>query len=255
MLLDGETDTCLRARDTLQVGELLRARIIEVALDLQAKTLQHALADARSHHGDVGDDGVELPIEHRLIDAGYRTGIGVEDLLHLEVRRGVDRVDERPLVVEGDVGVRQLAIDRAEALDHDRLTDLRILVERAFVIVATRGDEVPVEVVALRIADDHDGEHIKLLGIKLCECGELDDLLLTARLTDVADGRVGATVLGEDLQQAVDLPVAALALGVVDGGDEVARCGSLDALLDTKPRRHQVRERDDTQVMADGATE
>ena len=255
MLLDGETDPRLRARDTLQVGKLLRARIIEVALDLQAKTLQHALADTRSHHGDVGDDGVELPVEHRLIDAGYRTGIGVEDLLHLEVRRGVDRVDECPLVVEGDVGVRQLAIDRAEALDHDRLTDLRILVERAFVIVATRGDEVPFEVVALRIADDHDGEHVELLGIELCERGELDDLLLTARLTDVADGRVGAAVLSEDLQQAVDLPVAALALGVVDGGDEVACCGSLDALLDTKPRRHQVGERDDTQVMADGAAE
>ena len=114
---------------------------------------------------------------------------------------------------------------------------------------------MPFEVVALRIADDHDREHVELLGIELCERGELDDLLLTARLTDVADGRVGAAVLGEDLQQAVDLPVAALALGVVDGGDEVACCGSLDALLDTKPRRHQVGERDDTQVMADGAAE
>ena len=39
---------CLRARDTLQVGKLLRARIVEVALDLQAKTLQHALADTRA---------------------------------------------------------------------------------------------------------------------------------------------------------------------------------------------------------------
>ena len=80
-----------------------------------------------------------------------------------------------PTCGRGGCWVRQLTIDRAEALDHDRLTDLRILVERTFVIVATRGDEVPVEVVALRIADDHDGEHIELLGVELCERGELDD--------------------------------------------------------------------------------
>ena len=56
---------------------------------------------------------------------------------------------------------------------------------------------MPVKVVALRIADDHDGEHVELLGIKLCERGELDDLLLTACLTDVADGRCRAAVLSE----------------------------------------------------------
>ena len=31
--------------------------------------------------------------------------VRVEDLLHLEVGRGMDSVDECPLMVEGDVGV------------------------------------------------------------------------------------------------------------------------------------------------------
>ena len=158
--------------------------------------------------------------------------VGVEDLLHLEVRRRVDGVNERPLVIEGDVRVLQFAIDRAEALDHDALPDLDILLQLALSIVASGGDEVAVEVVALRIADDQDGEHIHLLGIELGERRQLHLLLLTTCLTHVADGRIGRAMLGEDLQKAIELPVATLALGIIDRRDEIPIGCSLDTLLD-----------------------
>ena len=91
----------------------------------------------------------------------------------------MDRVDECPLVIEGDIRVLQFAIDRTEALDHDALPDLYILLQLPLCIVASGGDEVAVEVVALRIADDEDGEHIHLLGIELGERRQLHLLLRT----------------------------------------------------------------------------
>ena len=102
-------------------------------------------------------------------------------------------------MVERNIGIGELAIDGAEALNHDSLTNLSILVQRPFVIVATRGDEVPFEGVALGIADDDHSEHIQLLRVKLSKCRELDDLLLTSCLTHVAYGGVGAAMLGKDL--------------------------------------------------------
>ena len=53
----------------------------------------------------------------------------------------------------------------------------------------------------------------------------------------------------------MQLPVASLALGVIDGGHEVGiRCG-LDAALDTLPRGHQVGEGDDTEIVSDGCAQ
>ena len=102
-------------------------------------------------------------------------------------------------MVERNIGIGELAIDGAEALDHDCLTNLSILVQRPFVIVATRSDAVPSDGVALGLADDDHSEHIQLFRIKLSKCRELDDLLLTPCLTHVAYWGVGAAMLGEDL--------------------------------------------------------
>ena len=44
-------------------------------------------------------------------------------------------------------------------------------------------------------------------------------------------------------------------LGVVDGSDEVADGSRQDATLNDLLRGHQVAERDDAQVVADGSTE
>ena len=102
---------------------------------------------------------------------------------------------------------------------------------------------MPLPVVALGIADQHHGEHVDLLGVELRQRRQRHLLLGTPCLPYVADGRIGRAVLGEDLNEAVELPIATLALGVVDGGDEVAIGSGLDAALDAQPGRHEVTQR------------
>ena len=121
-------------------------------------------------------------------------------------------------------------------------------------VVAARCDDVAVADIGLGVADKNDGEHIHLLGVKLAERGHLDFLLVAARLTDIAHWRPGRALLQEQFQQSIELPVTAIGLGIIDGCDEIAHGGSLDAALNDFPRGHQVTQRDDAQVMADGST-
>ena len=105
------------------------------------------------------------------------------------------------------------------------------------------------------VADENDSEHIYIFGVKLGKSCDFDFLLISARLTDKAHRRFGRALLQEQFHQAVQLPVAAIGLGVIDGSDEIARCSSLDAAFDDFPRRHQVAQRNDAQVMADRSTQ
>ena len=166
----------------------------------------------------------------------------------------MDGVQQGPLVVQRDILVAQFALDGAERLNHDLLArfDGFIL---PLAVIAARRDDVAVADIGLRVADEYHGEHVHLLGVKLTQCSHLDFLLIASSLTDIAHGRVGRALLQKQFHQAVQLPVAAIGLGIIDGSDEVAHGGSLDAALDHLPRGHQVAERNDAQVMADGSAQ
>ena len=109
--------------------------------------------------------------------------------------------------------------------------------------------------VRLGIANDDDGEHIDVLRVEVGEGSGLHLLLVAPGLTDIAYGRRCRPPLQEQFLQPVELPVAPVRLGIVDGSHEVPFGGSTDAALDDLPRRHQVRERYDAQVVADGGSQ
>ena len=102
------------------------------------------------------------------------------------------------------------------------------------------------------IADEYDGEHVDVLRVELGKGGDLDFLVVATRLTDVAHRGLRRAHLQEEFHEAVELPVAPVRLGIVDGCDEIAAGCRLDAALDEFPGRHQVGERDDAQVVTDG---
>ena len=142
----------------------------------------------------------------------------------------------------------QLAPDGAKRLHHD-LRAKRPLRLGVSLIIAARSDHPPVGHKRLRVADEHDGEHIHILWVQLAERGQPHLLLRTARLAHISYGSVCLAFLQHQLLQPVELPVAAVRLGVVDGSDEIGLGSGHDATLDDLPGSHQVRQRDDAHVV------
>ena len=176
--------------------------------------------------------------------------VGMQQLLHLEVGRGVDSVQQGPLVVEGDVGMLQFAFDGAEAAYHDVLPDgsSRSVV---FPIISAWRDERSLPLIGLGVTDDDDGKHVHIFGVEVLQRGDVYFLFGSACLADVAHGCLGRAVfLQEDFLQAVELPVAAFTFGVVDSRHEICLGSSPDALLDAFPGSHQVAQGDDTEIMS-----
>ena len=124
MLLHGQADACLAACDAKRRGHLGHARIAEVALGLDAQTLECAFSDAARHHRHVGHDGLQLARFHLIEYSLYSPFVCIEDILHVEVGSGVDGVQQSPLVVEGVVVAAQFALDGAERLHHDLLSTI-----------------------------------------------------------------------------------------------------------------------------------
>ena len=79
-------------------------------------------------------------------------------------------------------------------------------------------------------------------------------LFLPPCLTYKAYRSILRTPFQEDFLQAVKLPVAPIALGIIDGCDEIGLCRSHNTLFNLCPRRHQIRERNHTEVMSHGST-
>ena len=181
----------------------------------------------------------------------------MEDILHVEVGGGVDGMEQCPEVTQWVVLTTELALDGSERLYHDLLPLFLSdrIAEHTVTIIAAGRDDLAVGDIRLRIADKDDGEHIHIFGVKGTEGGHTDNLILATSLTDITHRGVGTALLQEEFLQTVELPVAAMRLGVVDGGDKVAYCCRLDAALYLFPRSHQVGEGDDAEVVADGGTQ
>ena len=192
----------------------------------------------------------------------------MEDILHIKVGCGMDGMEQRPEVAQWVVLTTELALDGTEGLYHDLLTlflrdriaehaiaTSQRIAEHRVAIVAAGRDDLAVGDVRLRVANEDDGEHIHILGVKGTEGGHTDSLILATSLTDITHRSVGTALLQEEFLQTVELPVAAMRLGVVDGGDKVTYYCRLDAALYLFPGSHQVGEGDDAEVVTDGGTQ
>ena len=72
---------------------------MRVAFHLHAKSAQRSLADARGRHGDIGNDGAQLSFYYFMIEGLNGMGIGVKNLLHLEVCGRMDGMEQGPFLV------------------------------------------------------------------------------------------------------------------------------------------------------------
>ena len=93
--------------------------------------------------------------------------VGVENVLHVEVGRRVNSVQQCPLVAKRQILVLEFALDGAEALYHDALTwfDAALLTIFITVVAAGRNEGV-VPSVRLRVADDENGKHVDVLRVQ-----------------------------------------------------------------------------------------
>ena len=144
----------------------------------------------------------------------------------------------------------QLTLDGAEALDHNPLPDVDALLTLHLAVVSARRDEGVAYGVRLRVADQHDGEHVRLLGVKVGQRGDGRRLAVSPSLPHDSHGRLRCTTCQEEFLQAIELPVSAVAFRVIHGRNEVGlRCGN-DAPFDEQPRRHEVGKGDDAEVVS-----
>ena len=168
--------------------------------------------------------------------------VRVEQLLHLEVGSRMDGVQQGPFVVERIVLTVQFAVDGAKRFHHDLLSDGLFACGVVAQLIASRCAHFAFGNIGLRVAYEHDGEHVDLFGIQSSQCGQCQLLFGPASLSDEAYWCAGTPFLQEQLLQSVELPVASLRLGIVDRRDEIADGSRLDAPLNALPGCHEVGE-------------
>ena len=254
MLFYCQTDAGLCAGDVLFGGESCRARVAQVAEHLYAQPFERPFADAAGRHRHVGDNRTDASFTDALVEAFHCIGIYTQQIFHLKVGCGVDGVQQGPLLSEGNMGVLELPLDGSETANHDVLSgfDGFSLLRRCIgLVIAAGGNHGAVPCVRLRIADDNHRKHVHFFGVECFEGGQMDFLFFSSGLPHVAHGGLRRTsFLQEQLLQAVELPVAAFAFGVVHGGDKVGRgCGD-DAALYAFPRCEQVAQRNHAEVVS-----
>ena len=176
--------------------------------------------------------------------------IGIEDLFHIEVGSGVDGVQQRPLVIQRIILTTQFAGNRTEGLHHDLLPRLQVI-SLLFTIVATWCDDLIAIDIRLRVAYQDHREHIHRLRIEVGKGRNRHLLFWSARLAHIAQGRITTAHSKEQFLQTVKLPIAAMRLGIIHSSHEITLGSSTDTTLDDLPGCHQVRKRDDTEVVAD----
>ena len=178
----------------------------------------------------------------------------MKNMLHLEIGCGVDGMQQGPLMIEWPVFPLEFAGNGTEGLDHDVLSDL-ITFSRFLSIIASRGNDVAISDVRLRVAYQDNSEHIDILRVEGPKSCDLDLLIVASSLTHIAYGSISRTHFKEKLLQTIELPIASMRLGIIDGRYEITHSSSLDTTLDDLPRCHKITQGDDTEVVTNGGTQ
>ena len=239
VLFDRQTDTCLSTGDTFCRCHLGHTRILQIALRLDAQSFKSTLADTTGHHRHISHDGLQAPFGNLLVERLYGMVIGIEDLFHIEVGSGVDGVQQRPLVIQRIILTTQFAGNRTEGLHHDLLPRLKV-VSLLFTIVATRRDDLIAIDIRLRVAYQDHREHIHRLRIEVGKGRDSHLLFWSARLAHIAQRRITTAHSKEQFLQTVELPIAAMRLGIIHSSHEITLGSSTDTTLNDLPGCHQV---------------
>ena len=239
VFFDRQTDTCLSTGDTFCRCHLGHTRILQIALRLDAQSFKSTLTDTTGHHRHISHDGLQAPFGDHLVECLYGMVIGIEDLFHIEVGSGVDGMQQRPLVIQRIILTTQFAGNRTEGLHHDLLPRLKV-VSLLFTIVATRRDDLIAIDIRLRVAYQDHREHIHRLRIEVGKGRNRHLLFGSARLAHITQGRITTAHSKEQFLQTVELPIAAMRLGVIHSSHEITLGSSTDTTLDDLPGRHQV---------------
>ena len=122
-------------------------------------------------------------------------------------------------------------------------------------IISARCDDVLLKTVTLGITDQDDRKHIHLFRIPSRQCRNGYGLFRTTRLTDKADGSLRLTVLEKQLFQAIELPIACLAFGIIDSCHEIGFGSRPNPSFDHLPRGHQIGQRNHTEIVPNGSSQ
>ena len=175
--------------------------------------------------------------------------VAVKQVFHLKIGCRMNRMQQSPFMSERQVRILQFFGDGSETVHHNLLTyscSIRFLL----LIISAGSNQVTVPFIRLRVTYQHNRKHIHLLWVKVGQCRDADHLFLTPCLTDIAHRSIRLTLLHENLFQAMQLPVPALALRVVDRRHKIGRCRRPDALLNLLPRGEQVGQGNHAEIMA-----
>ena len=166
----------------------------------------------------------------------------------------MDSMQQRPLVVERIVLSFQLLSDRAERGYHDVLPYF-IAFGHHLTIIATRRNQFAVSDIGLGITNNDDSKHIHIFRVESAEGSEFYHLIIATSLTNIAYRSFWRTMLQEYLLQTVELPIAPMRFGIIDGCNEIANSSCHYTTFYHLPRCHQVAHRDDTHIVANRSTQ
>ena len=99
MFLDGETDACLSAGNTLSLSHLSHAWIAQITLCLNTQALEGTLTDTTGYHRHIGNDSLQFTILHLIVKCLHSPLIGIKNVLHIEIGCGMDGMKQRPFMI------------------------------------------------------------------------------------------------------------------------------------------------------------
>ena len=181
----------------------------------------------------------------------YRPFIYPNDSFHLKIGRRMDGMEQRPFLSQRDIGIFQFLLNGPETMNHDFLSYPFRLILRFFPIITTWSNHLILIKIGLRITQQNDGKHIHIFRIKCFQSSNMYRFFLPSCLSDKADRCMRIPFLQENFLQPIELPVASFTFRIIDSRNKISRCSCLNPLFYLFPRRHQIRKRNDTEIMTD----
>ena len=182
---------------------------------------------------------LQTPIDHLIIQNLRCTFVHPKALFHAEIHGSMYGMQQRPEAPCGHIRVLHLRENGAERLHHNCLSRLLSFLF-LITIIAARSNHFTFIDIRLGVTNQYNGKHIHLLWIESAKGCYFNFLLLTPCLTDIAHRSVSSTFLQEKLLQAIELPIAAVRLGIIDSRDKIANSGGLNSTFNHFPRCHKV---------------